>query len=667
VVYILSVVWRCLAVSSTGDLPYIYNDEFMYFDIAESLSGGEVMVRNQPVVYKYLLYPLILSPLFYLPDGIDIFRSIQFLNVIMMHSMIFPLYLLWKQLTGNKNAALAAALLSLLLPDTVIVKNIMTESLSFPMIFLALYFVCKMFCSPEKKSLTIISAVLCFLLFTIKPGYAAVAGACFFVMLFRAVKSRDKKLLPQPVLFATAVLLSLAVYTLILLAFGVNPFGETMYDKQSTPLSIEHLVLTLKGVLIYTHYHLIAFFIIPPIILIAGYKNRNETQKMFTQMLVITIILILTATVYIIYADETYNADHLQRIHLRYTAPFFPLILALLPTGTADKSRIRTVGIPVLAFLGVGLTFYDAASVAYSPIYALDSIMLSMMRYSSSVINGADTYLPILLSVLIPLTCLVLIHGFKPHYKKITLTIIIIVLIINQYAGYKIDSNNDVSRYSTDAAEIIKITGTNALMVADSTQMNTVSCAGIDIRSRAEIPIVTLNEILNATDENGVVSVIGTEDMNEFMNRQLTHSYNVGDYIILDFSVLRHLKLTEPEPKFPPFASYVYTPVSTGKPWISSVINGLEGTKVTDDTEFLLYDEAMREKDTIYLRLKVSSDSHCGSLVIDTADGHTQTFTVSDKSDWIDVYLTNDNNSAPLKLSFSAPDGEIYIDSYTIE
>lgn len=177
-VYIVSTLLHIAIFLSTAVIPSIMADEILYFDLAQSLSAGTgFLVRGQPVVYPYIGYPLFIAPLFHLPEGINVYHAIVVWNCLAIHLMIFPIYALGRDITKKPSTALGIAVLTTLMPDFFMAKHVMVESAAYPLLALALLVAFRGFRSPGKVRRSITSGLLFFLLYILKPSYAAL-GPC---------------------------------------------------------------------------------------------------------------------------------------------------------------------------------------------------------------------------------------------------------------------------------------------------------------------------------------------------------------------------------------------------------------------------------------------------------------------------------------------------------
>jgi hypothetical protein len=76
VVYAAAVVIRFLLALLTTSFPTVGIDEYLYYSLARSIATeGKLLFRGQSADYAYILYPLMLSPVYALAgQGTYIYR-----------------------------------------------------------------------------------------------------------------------------------------------------------------------------------------------------------------------------------------------------------------------------------------------------------------------------------------------------------------------------------------------------------------------------------------------------------------------------------------------------------------------------------------------------------------------------------------------------------------
>ena len=112
--YLISFLVHCVLNIVVNEGPTVIIDEGLYPNIARSLAwDGEVAFRSQPVNYPYILYPILLVPIFRLNHllGGDIYRYVQFFNTVLVTSSVIPIWLFALDFTQNKRKAFFSALL----------------------------------------------------------------------------------------------------------------------------------------------------------------------------------------------------------------------------------------------------------------------------------------------------------------------------------------------------------------------------------------------------------------------------------------------------------------------------------------------------------------------------------------------------------------------------
>ena len=77
-IYICSVAVRYILALATRDFPTVYIDEYLYYGLGRSIATkGSLLLYGQPAEYNYIIYPLVLSPIYLLfGHGTNYIRAI---------------------------------------------------------------------------------------------------------------------------------------------------------------------------------------------------------------------------------------------------------------------------------------------------------------------------------------------------------------------------------------------------------------------------------------------------------------------------------------------------------------------------------------------------------------------------------------------------------------
>lgn len=136
--WLLVGVWSVVSVAifwlSTGhQSPRRYQDEFLFWSLAEAFAGGDGLTwRGEGIGLYYFLYPVLLAPAFWIGDSIPVsYTLVHLFNSLMIVGVVFPAYLM-ARLFVRRGAAMLAAMLALSVPAMNYAGVIGTESLGYP-------------------------------------------------------------------------------------------------------------------------------------------------------------------------------------------------------------------------------------------------------------------------------------------------------------------------------------------------------------------------------------------------------------------------------------------------------------------------------------------------------------------------------------------------------
>ena len=114
--------------------PFIMVDELIYSELARSFAAGDgFQVRDVPATGFSLVYPVLISPAYWLFDSLpDSYAAVKTLNSLYMSLAAVPAYLLARRVLG-KGLSLAAAVLAVAVPSLVYTGTVMTENVYYPL------------------------------------------------------------------------------------------------------------------------------------------------------------------------------------------------------------------------------------------------------------------------------------------------------------------------------------------------------------------------------------------------------------------------------------------------------------------------------------------------------------------------------------------------------
>ena len=128
------------ALALAHPTPLFFADEYIYSTLAHELATtGRPTIRGEGASFPALLQPILTAP-FWLFDNAGIsLRLTQGLNALVMSSAAVPAYLLARKLSLGNGLALAAAALTLLVPDLFYVAYVIAEPIAYPLVLGAVY------------------------------------------------------------------------------------------------------------------------------------------------------------------------------------------------------------------------------------------------------------------------------------------------------------------------------------------------------------------------------------------------------------------------------------------------------------------------------------------------------------------------------------------------
>ena len=387
VIYFVVVAIRFLLALATSVYPTIGIDEFLYYSLARSIATkGELLFRGQPADYSYILYPLVLSPIYLVfKEGVNYYRLIQLWNIIIMSLSVFPVYGLSRLMLKNEKESLIVASLFMVLPDFILGQIIFSEAIIYPLFFALMY---AAYCCIEKPRFKylIYIGLLGGLLYSAKPG--AVLPAVIFLVYVLAQALINKNRRQVIATFAGMAVLCVVPLAFLVLAkycFGYSGSGFSVYNSQIGTELGWHLEKFFKFLAIYPYYFLLSCGVVGVAYPITRYKRWNSVQKAFWWFIIVCIIGMIIGTCWTVNRYE-YRTN---RAHLRYVAMYIPLMLlfCLLPEMSREKSskkEIKKNKMPIILLMLyiVGCTLiWGCKAGAESEIYPLMSLCILLDRF----------------------------------------------------------------------------------------------------------------------------------------------------------------------------------------------------------------------------------------------------------------------------------------------
>lgn len=621
-IFLAAAAVRAILALLCREGPLVVIDEGLYTNIARSIAfEGRVAFRGQPVSYPYLLYSLLLVPVYRLNAvlGGPIYRYVQVFNALLFSASVFPAYALGKRFTDREGSGLTAAALTALLPDGILTAFTMSESLLWPLILAGAYFAFRFLAEGEKRS-AVFAGLLTGLAWFVKPGAVVPVGAILLgTLLFRKDRRRN-------IVYALAALLGCAA-----VGYGVS-FALSgrftligLYTKQTSDWTASHALIAL-GSTVYMSVFLAAAmggtFLLIPFAYLKAYDRDRRDMVIYTAAG--TLAVLIGTAVFV--TPYRWRGDLL---FLRYITPCMPLFIIFTlgaensrrPLGKA-YTRLMLVFLPLLLAAGIDTVLSGRITDAVHNFAAG-----AFIQNSSFDGRATGLILTVLLSIYVLFEAM---SGGKTRFTgsiKTAMTVVFcIVLLFGNVCGYLAASVPLPEGVSEDACELNRMLGgTKALGV---TQQMYDDYRSYWQEGSLTYPMqqVTFDQMaVEMADTAGVYEPFVPLDQAPNTGNGLTPE---TDTLVLGQTVREHLELSD-SVSAETTANGIYSVVTLaeGQRWVDTMLYGLDGDSLAAGSEAMLLVYGGREGS---MELTLSVQASAGDAVITvTQAGNVQERTVS--------------------------------------
>ena len=118
--------------------PFIMVDEIVWSELGRGIADtGEPLLRDEPELGYSIVYPLLISPVYAVTDGlVDAYAGVKTLNALIMSLAAVPAFFLARRVVRD-GLALLAALMTIAIPSMAYTGTVMTENAFYPLFLLA--------------------------------------------------------------------------------------------------------------------------------------------------------------------------------------------------------------------------------------------------------------------------------------------------------------------------------------------------------------------------------------------------------------------------------------------------------------------------------------------------------------------------------------------------
>ena len=320
--------------------PFIMVDEIIWSEVARGIAdAGEPLLRDEPDPGYSLVYPLLISPVYALTDGlVDAYAGVKTFNALLMSLAAVPAFFLARRVVRD-GLALLAALMTIAIPSMAYTGTVMTENAFYPL-FLVVALVLVLVLERPTPLLVSLLLLLVGLAYATRVQAVALVPAILLAPFVLAVFARaglTVTLTRFRWLYGIVAFGALAVLALRAVAGGgllgaYEPIGERSYELGE---ALRYLWWHVAELALY----LLVIPLAATIVLVARARSLDARLQGFLAATVSLTVCVVAVVA--VFASEF--SDRIQERNMFYVAPL--LCIALLAWVDRDAPRPRLLAV----------------------------------------------------------------------------------------------------------------------------------------------------------------------------------------------------------------------------------------------------------------------------------------------------------------------------------
>ncbi len=641
-------------------------DEHLYYSMARSIANGEgLLLMGQPADYSSILYSLVISPVYLLPEGTNYLHLIQLWNILLMNLSVIPLYCLARDVIGDRKTAIVTAALGLLAPDMMLGGYVMSEVLLFPLICTMMYAAYRYFV--HKKALHLAAAgVIGGLIYFTKPGQVIPAVVLLILVLTMGARAQDRK----QILAGVAGLVSLAgtialTYGIVSILFRHPASLLGVYDNQLFTNGSVHWWAFFRAILLSPSCFYLMTGGICLLLPLYDYRELDEAKRSFLWAILISAAAVMLGTAWAVNRVEYIYST----IHTRYFSVYVPLlmILSVDRAGKPDLRKPRRIEYNTKTQIVWGVTVYFVICLClFGVASGVDLSTNIMSNIALSLLRGiAASRTAIVWSVIFAAAAAALAWyvtaSQKRHSRALIVGVMLLNFILNACYAYS-HVYEIIDESFVEQASVIReaIAGRDFMYIYGSGLLE--YNAYLDPNTKKSVTMVSVNDLYNNTlQSDGIYEPFLPSVQRGTIPQNLTPDM---DLFVVDKGALNHLILSDSiqwETEDPSLNMQVLS-IPQGERWVDAFLGGPVNGKLGSNTAgyISLFKEEYRQHCvTVHLEIDISNDTE---FVVGFGD-QAFSFNLPAGRDTYVIRL-----SAPTDtISFVAKDSELRIISFSVE
>lgn len=340
--YFMACILYMLIASKMSVPVHLAVDEDLYLAMAKSFHYEHNFQKAfEYLNYNCVLYSMLISLSYFLFSPEHIMLIIRFINVVVMCSAVFPVYLLAQDILQSKKKALVVSCFVLLIPDMVDSVYVMQEILCFPLFMWYFWCVYRDLKKPvgQINHYCITAVVLSVFLFFTKTNMMVILPA-YLLCSFLSSKSLKK---PLFILGLGAILIFGGLEGISCLNgwhTGNNHYSGLI--AALFPVTGKTIMALLSGLLFYVVFFLVNMGIIPVIVPYINRKYYSQTDRWYLFYVTAGLVLMLLEIVGTMFLMEEAGSLYPHKYLFRYFFGFgIPYIILFLKLEENDAVAVK--------------------------------------------------------------------------------------------------------------------------------------------------------------------------------------------------------------------------------------------------------------------------------------------------------------------------------------
>lgn len=574
----------CIAHSTINILvkngPTVTIDEGLYTNIARSLAwDGELAFRGQPVNYPFLLYPILLVPVYwlnYLLKG-DVYRYVQVFNTLLVTSSMFPAYLFARDFSKDERKAFLTAILVALMPDMIMGGYEMTECILWPLALWLFFFGYRYYVNNRYVD-GCMTGLITGLMFFAKPGAIVMGSVLLLVCLVHSI--RDKERSKKPAIASLILLLVMIglIYCLYFALFHSPSSLIGLYAKQTSEWRSKDVLVALEATILLAFLFVFACGGIFGILPAAFLKHYSNDQRGFIRATIFGVIAVIIGIAVFVVPYKWNGSLGKLPLHIRYCSMFIPIFFAFSIAIDVPYDKMNRKLLIGTLIVFIVLSLFPGARVGFvqGETSEIDSVALAAFATIRQM-NGA--LMGWLVTILMTVSLIYFLYsinsGWKLRLQKSCTVFFFSFVVINAVCAHICANVSIDPGMRIDAKEVNNLVDHTTCLGVTQRYYDDIYSFLLDSKLNAPMQQVTIDQmIVEMQAKNGVYSPFVPIEQPPNVNNHATPD---TDTLVLGMTIAEHLELSDSvQSKKTSNSHFTIVTFQPGERWVDSMLYGLD-------------------------------------------------------------------------------------------